>query len=236
MISKSHPGEHHNQGENNMLNRLRAGVLGANDGIVSVSAMLLGMVGAGAEDSVVVTAGIASTIAGAMSMALGEYVSVSAQRDTERMLIEKERGELRDMPVEEHGELVGILRGYGISSETAEAAAGEIGKADPLRVHLKLELGLDHNDLVSPWNAALASALSFLVGAVLPMLAIILSPDVAEPAVITAVTLVALGATGAISATIAGTDRLRSVVRLVTGGAAGLAVTYGVGLLFGTAV
>jgi VIT1/CCC1 family predicted Fe2+/Mn2+ transporter len=231
----AHAGEPHAGSENDRLNRLRAGVLGANDGIVSVSAMLLGMVGAGTGSGVVLTAGLASTIAGAVSMGLGEYVSVSAQRDTERVLIDKESDELATMPVEERDELAGILQGYGISPETAARAAQEIGDGDPLPAHLRLELGLDSHDLVNPWAAAGSSALSFIVGAALPMLAVLLSSGAVQGLVVTVVTLIALACTGCTSAKLAGTPMLRSCLRLVIGGAAGLAVTYGVGSLFGAA-
>jgi hypothetical protein len=142
--SSRHAGEPHARSENDRLNRLRAGVLGANDGIVSVSAMLLGMVGAGTSTGVILTAGLASTIAGAVSMGLGEYVSVSAQRDTERVLIHKESDELHAMPDEERDELADILQGYGISPQTAAQAAREISDGDPLPAHLRLELGAGH--------------------------------------------------------------------------------------------
>lgn len=228
-----HAGEPHGSSENDKLNRLRAGVLGANDGIVSVSAMLLGMVGAGTSNGVVLTAGLASTIAGAVSMGLGEYVSVSAQRDTEKELIAEESDELSTMPTEERDELAGILQGYGISEQTAAQAAKEIGEGDPLPAHLRLELGLDSKDLVNPWAAAGSSALSFTLGAALPMLAVLLSTGAAQGLVVTVVTLVALAFTGCASAKMAGTSMLRSCLRLCIGGAAGLAVTYGVGSLFG---
>ncbi|WP_010120018.1 VIT1/CCC1 transporter family protein [Corynebacterium nuruki] len=231
--SSRHAGEPHARSENNRLNRLRAGVLGANDGIVSVSAMLLGMVGAGTSNAVILTAGLASTIAGAVSMGLGEYVSVSAQRDTERVLIGKESDELHEMPDEERDELAGILQGYGISPETAAQAAQEISDGDPLPAHLRLELGLDTHDLVNPWSAAGSSALSFVLGAALPMLSVLLSTGALQGFVLTVVTLVALACTGFASAKMAGTSVRRSMVRLVVGGAAGLAVTYGVGVLFG---
>jgi VIT1/CCC1 family predicted Fe2+/Mn2+ transporter len=231
--SSRHAGEPHARSENDRLNRLRAGVLGANDGIVSVSAMLLGMVGAGTSTGVILTAGLASTIAGAVSMGLGEYVSVSAQRDTERVLIHKESDELHAMPDEEREELADILQGYGISPKTAAQAAREISDGDPLPAHLRLELGLDTDDLVNPWSAAGSSALSFVLGAALPMLSVLLSTGAVQGFVLTVVTLVALACTGCASAKLAGTSMLRSCLRLVIGGAAGLAVTYGVGSLFG---
>lgn len=233
MKPASHQGEEHGTDENNILNKLRAGVLGANDGIVSVSALLLGMVGAGASNTVIITAGVASTIAGAVSMSLGEYVSVSAQRDSEKHLISKEVSELKKMPSSEHEELVQMLSSYGMTQETARKAATEIEQGDPLSVHLKLELGIDRGDLINPWVAAIASALSFLLGAALPILAVLISSGSHQTLAVTVVTLIALAVTGFTSAKLAGTSTGRATLRLVLGGAIGLAVTYGVGMLVG---
>ena len=158
------------------MNSLRAGVLGANDGIVSVAALLIGMIATGAGDKAILMAGLAATIAGAGSMALGEFVSVSAQRDSEQFLVAKERQELREAPEEELEELAGILSGYGINRDTALEAAREIHKEDALRAHLQLELGIDQNELTSAWAAAFFSALSFLAGAALPMASVFLAP------------------------------------------------------------
>lgn len=134
------------------VNSLRAAVLGANDGIISNAALLLGVIGSGASDAAILTAGIASTVAGAVSMALGEYVSVSAQRDTERAAVEREIEELEQTPDEEAKELAGILSGYGISDKTAHKAAQEIGEGDPLTAHLQIEYGLDGEKLTNPWG------------------------------------------------------------------------------------
>lgn len=234
-MSNVHPGEAHASSVNSKLNTLRAGVLGANDGIVSTSALLLGVIAAGAGPGAVFTSGLAAAVAGAVSMALGEYVSVSAQRDSEKSLIAKESGELTEMPTEETTEMSEILQGYGISAETADRAAAEIQAGDPLRAHLQLELGIDEDDLTNPWAAAASSAVSFSLGALLPMLAVLLSPAGHRGLVVTLVTLVALAVTGAVSARLAGNPVLRSCLRLVVGGAVGLAVTYGVGALFGVA-
>jgi len=224
-MTTAHPGEAHPTSVNAKLNTLRAGVLGANDGIVSTSALLLGVIASGAGSTAIFTAGMAAAVAGAVSMALGEYVSVSAQRDSEKSLIAKETGELTDMPAEETEEMAGILRGYGISAETAEKAAAEIQAGDPLRAHLQLELGIDEEDLTSPWAAAGSSAL-------LPMLAVLIAPHSVAAVVVTVVTLLALAVTGAVSARLGGNPVGKSVARLVIGGALGLAVTYAVGSLF----
>lgn len=235
MEPQTHIGEPHDISVNAKLNTLRAGVLGANDGIVSTSALLLGVIATGAGSTAVFTAGLAAAVAGAVSMALGEYVSVSAQRDSERTLIAKERAELRDIPNEEREEMALILQGYGISAETAGRAATEIESGDPLPAHLQLELGIDSEDLTNPWAAAGSSAAAFILGALLPMIAVILAPDSHRGLVVAVVTLIALAATGAVSARLAGNPVGTSCLRLVIGGALGLAVTYGVGSLFDVA-
>lgn len=228
-----HPEEPHGQGHRARLNWLRAGVLGANDGIVSIAALLLGVIATGLGEGAILLAGIASTIAGAVSMALGEYVSVSAQRDTEKKLVALEEWELREQPQEEHEELAGILMGYGISAQTADQAAREIGQHDPLAVHLQLELGMDREELTNPLVAALSSALAFLLGALLPLLSVFFAPAGYEAIVVTVVTLLTLALTGYVSAVLSNTPKTRSCARLVIGGALGLAITYGVGSLFG---
>lgn len=231
-----HPqGEPHSASVASSTNTLRAGVLGANDGIVSVAALLLGMAGTGASNSMIVTAGLASTVAGAVSMALGEYVSVSSQRDTERMFVEKERRELAEDPNGELEEIAEILTGYGIHEDTAHKAAAEIQDGDPLPVHLQLELGIDQDDLTNPVAAAVSSAIAFTLGALLPMLAAFLAPSSAQAITITIVTLIALAITGGLSAKLSKTSVPRAIMRLVIGGALGLAVTYGIGRAFGVA-
>ena len=151
-------------------------MLGANDGVVSTACLIAGVAGAGASYAGVRTAGIAGLFAGALSMALGEYVSVSSQRDTERALIAKERWELETMPSQELAELTSLYRAKGLSAETAERVAVELTAHDALAAHLETELRISQDDVVNPWHAAGASALSFLIGAVLPMLAILLPP------------------------------------------------------------
>lgn len=229
-----HANEPHLVSNNARLNSLRAGVLGANDGIVSVAALLLGVVGSGASPSAIATAGLAAAVSGAASMALGEYVSVSAQRDSERMLIAKETRELKELPAQEHEELVSMLSSYGMSAQTADTAAREIAAEERLlEAHLRLEMGIDGEDLTNPWHAALWSAVSFLAGAALPLLAVLVAPESAAGATVAIVTLIALAVTGFVSARLAGTNAARSVVRLVAGGALGLAITFGIGVAFG---
>lgn len=228
-----HADEPHRGGIAQRLNWLRAGVLGANDGIVSVAAIVVGVAGATSSTGPILTAGVAGLVGGAISMALGEYVSVSSQSDSEKALIAKERAELRDMPAEELDELTALYRAKGLSESTATQVAIELTEHDALAAHLSIELNIDQDDIVSPWHAAAASAAAFTIGAILPMLAILLPPaDWRIPVTFVAV-LMALAVTGTLSATIGGSSRLRATLRVVIGGALALAATYGVGVLLG---
>lgn len=228
-----HADEPHRGGIAQRLNWLRAGVLGANDGIVSVAAIVVGVAGATSSTGPILTAGVAGLVGGAISMALGEYVSVSSQSDSEKALIAKERAELRDMPAEELDELTALYRAKGLSESTATQVAIELTEHDALAAHLSIELDIDQDDVVSPWHAAAASAAAFTIGAILPMLAILLPPaDWRIPVTFVAV-LMALAVTGTLSATIGGSSRLRATLRVVIGGALALAATYGVGVLLG---
>jgi vacuolar iron transporter family protein len=226
--------EPHAGGLAGRLNWLRAGVLGANDGIVSVAAIVVGVAGATTATAPILTAGAAGLVGGAISMALGEYVSVSSQRDSQTALIAKEREELRATPEEELAELAGLYEVKGLTPDTARRVAEELTAHDALAAHLEAELGIGEDDVVSPWQAAGASALSFLIGAILPMIAILLPPpDLRVPVTFIAV-LVALAATGTISATIGGSAKGRSTLRVVVGGAIALAATFLIGRLLGT--
>lgn len=232
--ASGHDNEPHSGGLSGKLNWLRAGVLGANDGIVSVAAVVVGVAGATPDVSPILVAGAAAVVGGAISMGLGEYVSVSSQRDTQRALIWKERRELEELPDEELQELVGLYEAKGLSRDTAERVATELTKHDALTAHLEAELGINEEDVVSPWHAAGASALAFLLGAVLPMVAILLPPpDWRVPVTFFAV-LLALAITGAVSARVGGSPWLRPTLRIVIGGALALVVTYVIGLLLGT--
>ncbi|MFM6973678.1 MAG: VIT family protein [Agromyces sp.] len=214
------------------LNWLRAGVLGANDGIVSVSALVVGVAAATEDSAILAVSGVAALLAGAISMALGEYVSVSTQRDTERALIERERRELAEDPEGELHELAGIYEAKGISAETAMQVAKELTAHDPIAAHLHAELNISEEHLVNPWHAALASAIAFTVGAALPLVAVLLLPPAWRiPATFLAV-LFALTVTGWVSAWLGGAPKLRAVLRVTIGGALGLLVTYGIGSLF----
>ncbi|AOX46212.1 VIT family protein [Microbacterium sp. BH-3-3-3] len=231
--SGAHPDEPHRQGLAQRLNGLRAGVLGANDGIVSTAAVVVGVAGATSEVAPVLVAGMAALVGGAVSMALGEYVSVSSQRDSEHALIEKERRELAEAPDAEFTELVGLYEARGLSTETATRVATELTASDALKAHLSVELNIDADDVVSPWTAAFASAVAFTVGALLPLLTILLLPVEGRVAATFAAVLLALAVTGYVAAWIGGARRGRAVVRMVVGGALALGATYVVGSLFG---
>ena len=232
----THPLEPHSGGTAGRLNWLRAGVLGANDGIVSVAGIVIGVAGATKARGPIFTAGLAGLVAGAVSMALGEYVSVSSQRDSERAQIEQEKRELADAPEAELTELTALYEGKGLSAATARTVAAELTARGPLGAHLDAELHIDPADIPSPIQAAGASALSFVSGALLPMLAILLPPAGLRVPVTFVTVLVALGLTGALSARLGASSVRRAVLRLVIGGALGLGFTYGIGRLFGTAI
>ncbi len=228
-----HADEPHNVGITGRLNWLRAGVLGANDGIVSVAAIVVGVAGATSELAPILTAGAAGLVGGAISMALGEYVSVSSQRDTQRALIAKERRELEEMPEQELAELTELYERKGLSADTASRVATELTAHDALAAHLDAELHISETDVASPWQAAGASGLAFLLGAVLPMLAILLPPAGIRVQVTFVAVLLALAITGATSARIGGSHWIRPTLRVVLGGALALAATFGIGTLLG---
>ncbi|MBG6094243.1 VIT1/CCC1 transporter family protein [Nocardioides luteus] len=222
------------EGLNNRLNWLRAGVLGANDGIVSTAGVVMGVAGATTDDSTILIAGVAALVAGAISMAAGEYVSVSTQRDTEESLIAKERRELREMPEEELHELEGFLRDRGLEPDTAVDVAKQLTERDALRAHAALELGIDVDDLTSPWAAAGASMISFTLGALLPLLAITLLPDGARIWATILTVTAALAVTGWTSARLGYAPPGRAALRNVAGGLLAMLVTYVLGDLLGT--
>jgi VIT1/CCC1 family predicted Fe2+/Mn2+ transporter len=232
----THPREPHSGGSAGRLNWLRAGVLGANDGIVSVAAIVIGVSGATTARGPIFTAGLAGLVGGAVSMALGEYVSVSSQRDSERAQIAQEKRELADSPEAELTELTALYEAKGLSAATARTVADELSARGALAAHLDAELHIDPADIPSPVQAAGASALSFMSGALLPMLAILLPPAGLRVPVTFVAVLLALALTGALSARLGASDVRRAVMRVVIGGAVGLAVTYAIGHLFGTAI
>ncbi|MEJ8634156.1 VIT family protein [Streptomyces sp. MS2.AVA.5] len=215
------------------LNWLRAAVLGANDGIVSTAGLVVGVAGATSDRDALLTAGLAGLLAGSMSMATGEYVSVSTQRDSEKAALTLEKRELREQPDAELEELTGLLTDRGLSREVAREAAVQLTERDALRAHASVELGIDPDDLADPWRAALASLLAFTTGALLPLLAIVLPPDQLRLPVTVVSVLLALTFTGWWSARLGDAPAGRAVARNVGGGAVAMAVTYGAGSLLG---
>lgn len=231
-----HADEPHGEGMAVRLNWLRAGVLGANDGIVSTAGLVIGVAGATSARGAIFTAGLAGLVAGAVSMSLGEYVSVSSQRDSESALLERERQELSQIPEEELVELAGIYEAKGLSAETAKQVAAELTAHDALAAHAEAELRIDPDALTNAFHAAVASAVAFLLGALLPLVAILLPPPGLRVIVTVVAVLTALAITGVVSAKLGGSNARLAVTRVVIGGAAGLALTYGIGSLFGTAI
>ena len=236
MVRAADPNEPHTGASAGKLNWLRAGVLGANDGIVSVAGIVVGVAGATSSRGPVFTAGLAGLVAGAVSMALGEYVSVSSQRDSETALLSQERRELAETPGPEFNELTALYQAKGLSEGTARQVATELTAHDALAAHLDAELHIDPDDLANPIQAAAASAASFTAGALLPLVAILLPPVSWRIWVTIVAVLAALGIAGAVSARIGGSNPRRAVLRVLIGGAIGLAFTWGVGHLFGTAI
>ncbi|MFF9314592.1 VIT family protein [Streptomyces sp. NPDC014748] len=215
------------------LNWLRAAVLGANDGIVSTAGLVVGVAGATDSRSALLTAGLAGLLAGSMSMAAGEYVSVSTQRDSELAALAEERRELRDQPEAELRELAELLERRGLSPEVARDAARQLTERDALRAHADVELGIDPDRLTNPWHAAGASFLAFTVGALLPLLAIVLPPAGLRLVITVLSVLAALVLTGFSSARLGAAPPGRAVLRNVAGGALAMAVTYAAGALLG---
>ena len=215
---------------------LRAAVLGANDGIVSVAAIIVGVAAAGSGRSAIITAGIAGLVAGAASMAAGEYVSVSSQADAERADLSVERRELTEDPAGERDELAAIYRSRGLSAALADQVADELSAGDVLSAHARDELGMTELSHARPFQAAGASAASFTVGAALPLLAVIASPAGTRNELTVAATLVALGLTGFTGARLGGAPPGRGTLRVVIWGVAAMALTMIVGRLVGTNV
>lgn len=208
-------------------------MLGANDGIVSIAGLIAGVAGASSSKSLIVMAGVAGIVAGAISMAAGEYVSVSSQRDTERALIEQEREEHDFFPDEEREELAVIYEGKGLTTTTALMVANELGQEKAFAAHLEAEHKLDQDDLTNPWHAAVASAVAFLSGSAVPLVAVIVAPAQLRVPVMFVAVVVALIATGAISSHMGGANKKRAIIRVVSGGILAMVVTYVIGRIFG---
>ena len=212
---------------------LRAAVLGADDGIVSVASVAIGVIASGASINVVLTAAVAALVAGAMSMAAGEYVSVSSQRDTERADLDQERRELQAHPDSEKQELAAIYVNRGLTMDLADQVARAMTASDALRAHARDELGLDAARLARPVQAALTSAASFTAGALLPVFAFLLVPVPARTGAVVVSALLALVTLGIAGARAGGAPMVRAAVRVGVGGGFAMAVTAGVGHLVG---
>jgi VIT1/CCC1 family predicted Fe2+/Mn2+ transporter len=234
--SAPHDDEPHEGSISGRLNWLRAGVLGANDGIVSTAGIVVGVAGATDDRHAILIAGIAGLFAGALSMGAGEYVSVSTQRDTERALLAKERRELSDEPEEELAELAYLYQQKGLSPDLAKEVAKELTAHDALAAHAEVELGIDPDELTNPWQAAFASMIAFAVGALLPLLTITLTSASSRLWVTVGSVAAALAITGWASARLGGADVRRAVLRNVGGGLLAMLVTYLIGQAVGTQI
>jgi len=226
------PTEPHEINMSRRSNWLRAAVLGANDGIVSTAGLVVGVAGATDSKLIILTAGLAGIVAGALSMAAGEYVSVSTQRDIEKALLEKERKELIDDPEGELAELATLYEAKGLKRATALLVADELTQKGAFAAHVDIELRIDPDNLTNPWHAAYASAASFLVGALIPVAVIMLPLGSLTVPVTFASVILSLVLTGYLSAKAGGANVKKSVWRVVIGGAIAMIVTYAIGRLF----
>lgn len=228
-----HPEDTHKSHRSNWL---RAGVLGVNDGVVSTASLMLGVSAASTSKTAVLTAGLAGLAAGALSMAVGEYVSVSSQRDSEKADLDIEQRSLDANPREELYELTQIYVKRGLEPKLAKQVAEQLHRHDALAAHARDELGIDHESLANPLQAAVASAVAFSAGAAVPILATIATSASMHVTGIVLASLVALGISGAIGAYIGGGHRLRAAARVFVGGGLAMAITAGIGHLIGSAV
>jgi VIT1/CCC1 family predicted Fe2+/Mn2+ transporter len=233
VASVPHQNEPHDERLAGRLNWLRAGVLGANDGIVSTAGLVVGVAGATSNVTAILIAGLAGLVAGALSMAGGEYTSVSAQRDTERAALAKERHELASMPEEELDELAQLYQQRGLSADTAQRVAEELTAHDALSAHAEIELGIDSEKQVNPWVAALASFVSFALGSVLPLLAIALPPVGLRIPITFVAVVAALVVTGWVAAGLGGASPGRAIIRNVGVSLVTMVVTLLIGNLVG---
>lgn len=221
---------------NTTLNKLRAAVLGANDGVVSISSVVMGVAGAGAESHAIFIAGLAALIAGALSMAVGEYVSVSSQSDAEKAFVKRERAMLKKDPKGEMEELARAYREQGVSAKTAQVVAKELTAKDALKAHLRTHFNLDEEDISSPTHAAVSSLIAFTIGGLIPFLTIVLVPVSARIWATIVAVILTLFIVGYFSAAVGGASRKRAMARVLIGGVLAMLITYGVGRLFNTSV
>jgi vacuolar iron transporter family protein len=229
----------HLAAERHLSNRaawLRAAVLGANDGLISTASLMVGVAAAESSRAAILIAGIAGLTAGSLSMAAGEYLSVSSQRDTERADLDRERAELAASPEAERQELAGIYRKRGLSAELAEKVADELSQLDRLAIHARDELGVDINALANPVQASLVSAVSFVCGAVVPILVVLVSSASWRVPAVMATSLVGLVALGAVGARLGGAPQRRAAICVLVGGSLALLISLAIGRLTGSAL
>lgn len=220
-------------GLSSKLNWLRAGVLGANDGIVSTAGIVMGVAGAAVSDQALIASGVAGLVAGAISMAVGEYVSVSSQRDTEKAEIDVLKKRLDENPENQRLSLARTFEREGLSKKTSLAVAAELSDSDAIGAHARYELGINADELTNPWHAAWASMIAFVVGAIIPLIAMVASPDSVRVATTIVAVVIALIITGTTSARLGGAPVGRAIVRVVIGGLAAMLITYAIGALVG---
>lgn len=223
-------------GLSSKLNWLRAGVLGANDGIVSTAGIVMGVAGAAVSDQALIASGVAGLVAGAISMAVGEYVSVSSQRDTEKAEIDVLRKRLDENPENQRLNLARTFEREGLSKKTSLAVAAELSDSDAIGAHARYELGINADELTNPWHAAWASMIAFVVGAIIPLIAMVASPDSVRVVATIVAVVIALIITGTTSARLGGAPVGRAIVRVVIGGLAAMLITYAIGALVGVAL
>lgn len=220
----------------NDLNKLRASVLGANDGIVSTAGIVLGVAGAAASKETILIAGFAGLVAGAISMAAGEFVSVSSQRDSEKAFLSRRRAHISMNHDSVAEELVELYVAKGFMKKTAEKAAAELKERGHLNQELEKESGVDPEDISNPWHAAIASAISFTVGAVVPLIAIAVSPDDWRVPVTALAVLLCLIAAGAFSAHASQASKRKAALRIVVWGVSAMVITYAIGHIIGISI
>jgi VIT1/CCC1 family predicted Fe2+/Mn2+ transporter len=216
------------------LNWLRAGVMGANDGIVSTAGMVFGVSGAAVSHQALLASGIAAVAAGALSMAVGEYVSVSSQRDSQQAELEHEKIQLARNPGYGLEQLTRLVEKRGIERTVAREVAVQLTAKDALNAHARLELGIDPDELSDPWQAGLASMIAFVAGGLIPLIAILAAPRPSAIPVTAAAVVAALAITGSVSAHLGRSSKLRASARTIGGGILAMAITYGIGALVGS--
>ena len=226
---------HTERHKNQRIGWLRAAVLGANDGIVSTASLILGVAAAGVTSQNILITGVAGLVAGSMSMAAGEYVSVSSQSDTEKADIEKERLELASQPDHELDELAAIYMSRGLNADTAKTVAAQLMAHDALGAHTRDELGISDTSAAQPVQAAIASAATFALGAALPLMVVFVSPQPMLSVAVAASSLVFLAALGSLAARAGGSSVMTAAMRVTFWGTLAMALTYVVGALFGVA-